>query len=390
MKTTIGLRILFLLFAAAAGAETVSTGSRHFVVESSSLTLATKAANRAEIIRQRLYALIGQSDHFISKIRIDFEDSHLGDDMDDYEFVPSAVLGNSGWEYCVRATKNPAEGDFTVPWSEAVVTVLSYELANRVRGKNPGSLITWPPWFLWGTISLADQGLQEKMEDLWETKYRRRTYRTLRQIWQTPHSAREEESERIHVLSARLILQLKQLPEGNGKMAKLAHSINRGEFTPEVFFKIYESDFSTSEAGERWWTQWQAYYNHRPELASIDLTGTKSKILDILDGGLPEPGIKGLDQQGMDELNELESELYHLMVVGHPMARPAAEAAVNALEATRSNNMRRARPAWDNARTIVEALVPWKNEIDAVLDRVEYETEAQSSSEWLRKKGLTD
>ena len=47
------------------------------------------------------------------------------------------------------------EGELTVPWTEAVVTELSFELANRVRGKKPGPLTAWPAWFLWGTVALA-------------------------------------------------------------------------------------------------------------------------------------------------------------------------------------------------------------------------------------------
>jgi hypothetical protein len=72
------------------------------------------------------------------------------------------------------------------------------------------------------------------------------------------------------------------------------------------------------------------------------------------------------------------------------MVRPAVETAINALEAVRINDMRRARPSWKNAQSILDSLRPWRNQINAVLDRHEFAADLETSRHWLARKGLVD
>ena len=370
--------------------EISSTGSRQFQAESSAVTLARKACDQAESIRTRFCQITGQPDHFVSPIRISFEDSELGDDLEDYTYRVAVEPGVALWTYSIRASKEPSAETRELSWPEAVVTALQYEMANRVRGKKGGGLVTWPAWFLWGIIGTSDDHTREQIEKLWASKYRRKTYRTLEQIWKTPPSVSAEERERIQVLSTWLIGELKRLPDGSAKFTKLTHEINRDAFSKEAFREIYRGDFASLRDAERWWTSRLAFFIHGSELASMDFDETTGCLRDILEGGLPEPGIRGLDQKGMVELNELLGELYHLTVSGHPIVRPAVDTAINALEAARRNDMRRARPLWKNAQTMLESLNSWRSSINAVLDRDEYQANQETSGRWLVKKGVTD
>ena len=270
------------------------------------------------------------------------------------------------------------------------MTALQYEMANRVRGKKGGGLVTWPAWFLWGIVGASDDPTHEQIERLWASKYRRKTYRTLDQIWKTPPSVSDEEKERIQVLSTWLIGELQRLPDGQAKFSKLTYQINRGTFSKEVFQQIYRADFASLREAEQWWISRLAFFNHGSELASLDFDETSSRLRGVLEGGLPEPGMRGLDQKGMDELNELLRALYQLMVAGHPMIRPAVEAALHALEAARRNDMRQARPLWKNAQAMLESLRPWRSSINAFLDRCEYQADQETPGRWLAKKGILD
>lgn len=371
-------------------AQTISSGSRQFQVQSSSVTLARTASESAESIRKYLIDATGQADHFITPIQVVFEDSELGDDLDDYEYIVLTEPGVAQWNYAILGRKHSPQGEPALSWADAVVTALQYEQANRIRGKKGGGIVTWPAWFLWGSTGFSSDSTRKKMEHLRKSKYRRKTYRSLEQIWKTPSSASAEERERIQVLSTWLIQELRKLPDGRSKFAALAHEINRGGFSNQTFCKIYRDDFPSLQAAEQWWTARLAYFDHGSELASMDFEETADRLQEALDGGIPEPGLRGLDKEGHEEVNELQKSLYRLMVAGHPMVRPAVEVAINALDAVRANNMRRARPSWKNAATILESLRPWREEINAVLDQNEYEADQETSRGWLAKKGLAD
>ena len=122
----------------------------------------------------------------------------------------------------------------------------------------------------------------------------------------------------------------------------------------------------------------------------MDFDETTGRLRDAMEGGMPEPGVQGLDKKGLDELNDLLKDLYRLMVAGHPMVRPAVETAISALESVRANDMRRARAAWKNARTILDALRPWHGCLNAALDRFEFSSDQETTAGWLSKKGITE
>lgn len=382
--------MLVCLLSGRALGETISTGSRQFQTESASVTLARMASEQAEAIRRRLIETLSQPDHFLSPVRISFEESELGDDLEDYVYTVSAEPGVSKWSYSIRATKDAPEGGRALAWPEAVVTALQYEMANRVRGKKGGGLVTWPAWFLWGMTGLSDEATHRNVEELWTSKYHRKTYRSLEHIWKTPASAAADEKERIQVLSTWLIQELARLPNGRAKLSRVAYEINRGNFSASAFQEIYGTDFPSIAAADRWWTSRLAFFEHGSELASMDFDSTVRRLREALDGGLPEPGIQGLDERGMEDLNEVTRDLYRLMVAGHPMVRPATETLVNALEAVRENDMRRARPSWEKGRRILDSLGPWRNQINSALDQREYLLDQETSRRWLDKKGVTD
>jgi hypothetical protein len=370
--------------------ETISSGSRQFQVNSSSVTLAHTASESAESIRNRLLEFTGQPNHFTSPIQVVFEDSALGDDLDDYEYVVLTEAGMGKLLYTILGRKETSRSESPLPWADAVVTALQYEQANRIRGKKGGGIVTWPSWFLWGATGLSSDLARKKMDHLRNSKYRRKTYRSLNQIWKTPASVPSDERERIQVLSTWLIQELRKLPDGSAKFARLVHEINRGGFSGEVFARIYQPDFPSLRAAEQWWTARLAYFEHGSELASMDFDETAERLQEALEGGIPEPGLRGLDEKGTDEINSLQKDLYRLMVAGHPMVRPAVEVAINALDSVRANNMRKARPSWNNAATILESLRPWREQINAALDQCEYEADLETSRGWLAKKGLAN
>jgi hypothetical protein len=384
------LAILLVAGVLCASGETISVGSRQFEVEAPSAILAEKASTKAEEIRRTLYSLMGQPNHFLAPIKVRFENAGWGDDLDDFDYVVSADAAINSWSFSITGSKDVSEGPELLPWPEAVVASLQYEMANRVRGKKGGGLVTWPAWYLWGMTAISDDGLREEMGRLWEERYRRRTYRTLEQIWRASGSETAEQKERLQVLAAWLILRLRELPEGPAKLSKLSYEINRGNFSPEIFYKVYAGDFPRREDGERWWTSQQAAFRPGAEVASLDLASTCGRLREILEEKLPEPGVKGLRPEDMEEVNDMHRQLMHLSMAGHPMARPAVEAAVRALDLLRANDTARSRPSWENARTILDALAPWESQIKAVLDRHEYSSDSLTARRWLARKGLAD
>ncbi|MBV9463160.1 MAG: hypothetical protein JO317_02930, partial [Verrucomicrobiae bacterium] len=218
--------------------------------------------------------------------------------------------------------------------------------------------------------------------------YQRRTYRSLRQIWGTPDDLQPDERERIQMLSARLLLELRRLPDGPAKFRRLVFLASKGRWDSGEFFEIYRSDFPSPQEAEKWWTARLARPPDLPRLAGMGLLETCRRLSAILEDGYPEPGLTGLRASDMKSVNESENQLYQLMLRGHPMTRPAIEAAINALEALKINDTRRARPAWENAGTILQALVPWKQQIDAELDRQEYLRAPPTPGQWLDQKGV--
>jgi hypothetical protein len=389
MMRTLAL-LLMIAIAPSSPAETISVGSRQFEVDAPSAVLAEKAADRAESIRRTLYSLTGQPNNFITPIRVNFQEVELGDDLDDFDYVVQADAAIGSWQFSIAASKDASEGSEIHAWPEAVVTSIQYELANRVRGKKGGGLVTWPAWYLWGMTALADDEMRGEMGRLWEERYQRKTYRTLEQIWRSSGSETGREKERLQVLAAWLIVRLRELPEGPAKLSKLAHEINRGNFSPETFYKIFAKDFPAREDGERWWTRQQAAFQPGSKVASLDLDSTCARIREILEQELPEPGVKGLREEDMEEVNDIHRQLMRLTVAGHPMAKPAIETALRALDLLRANDTARARPSWENARSILDALAPWGNQIKAVLDRHEYSSDSLSAQHWLARKGLAD